>query len=347
VLQIDGRPIGPGHPSYIVAEIGINHNGDLDLARKSIDAAKAAGADAVKFQNYRTEDFLSDRKLTYTYVSQGKSVTEAQFDMFKRCELSRDHLRQLADHCRAIGIAMHSTPTGQDGIDDLLAAGVGVLKNGSDYLTNLDLVAAFARTGLPTVLSTGMATVAEIDDAVRTYRAAGGQDLILLHCTSSYPTPPDQINLTRIPVLRDSFGCLVGFSDHSAGTIAAVASIAFGACWIEKHFTFDRTLPGPDHHFSSDPAEFRQLVDSVRFAEAALGTPTLGPTANEEKGRLDFRLSCVAARSLPAGTELSIADIAFRRPGNGVRPAERGLLLGRRLKSAVEIGHLFTGSDFA
>lgn len=340
-VKIGRRAVGPGRPVYIVAEIGINHNGDMKLAKKTIDAAAAAGADAVKFQNYFTEDFISGRKLKYTYRSRGKKITESQYDMFKRCELSSDDLAGLAAHCRKRGIDMHSTPTSQRGIDGLLKARVGVLKNGSDYLPNVDLIRAMGKTGLPTVLSTGMAEIDEIDEAVKAFRSTGNKDLILLHCTSSYPTPDEDVNVCRVKTLQDTFGCLAGFSDHSHGISAAVLSVVYGACWIEKHFTFSRNLPGPDHAFSMDPAELAQLVGTVRAAEKQIGLPVLGPTKAEARGRREYRLSCVAAEGLAAGTVLSPEHIAFRRPGTGVKPAQADLLCGRKLKKSVSKGHVF------
>ncbi len=337
-VQIGDRLIGPGHPAYLVAEIGINHNGDIVLARQAIDAAAAAGADAVKFQNYRTEDFVLDRSLAYTYDGPHGPVTEAQFDMFKRCELAPADLTDLKAHCDAAGIGFHSTPTSPLGVADLVRLGAPVLKNGSDYLTHLPLIRTMGETGLPAVLSTGMATLAEVADAVAAFRATGNTQLILLHCTSAYPTPPEQVNLRKIATLARAFDCPVGLSDHSAGVTAAVGSIALGACWIEKHFTVDNMLPGPDHRFSADPTAFRHLVAAVREMEACLGTPRVGPTAAEESGRRDFRLSCVAAHDLPAGHRLTVEDIAFCRPGTGVPPAKYELLTGRRLVQPVGAG---------
>ena len=341
-IQIGERQIGPDHPAFLVAEIGINHNGDMEFACAMIDAVAEAGADSVKFQNYRTEDFIPDRSLTYEYISQGKAVVESQYDMFKRCELSRDDLVLLSEHCARRGVIFHSTPTGPDGIADLLAAGAPVLKNGSDYLTHLPMIRAMGETGLPTVLSTGMATLSEIDEAVRTFRATGNDGLILLHCTSSYPTPEQDVNLRRIPTLAAAFGCTVGFSDHTWGILGAVGAVIMGACWVEKHFTLDKTLPGPDQRFSSDPAEFKSLVEAVRSIEAMQGQPAIRPTASETRGRRDFRLSCVAADALPSGHALTEADIAFRRPGSGVPPAQAYLLLGRRLNHALARGAVIT-----
>ena len=333
-------------PAYLVAEIGINHNGDMDLAKRSIDAAKSAGADAVKFQNYRTEDFIRDRTLTYTYKSRGKTITEPQYDMFKRCEISVEQLAELKRYCDQVGVDVHSTPTSDEGVRTLVDLGVGVLKNGSDYLGNLALIEAMGRTGLPTVLSTGMATIADIDEAVRTFRATGNENLILLHCVSSYPAPAETLNLAKIPALASAFDCLVGFSDHSQGSVAAVGAVALGACWIEKHFTIDRDLPGPDHWFSSDAAEFKELVEGVRLIEAARGSARIEPSAAELDMRSIARLSCVASRPLAAGATLAAGDIAFKRPGTGLPPSFAPRLVGRRLACYVADNQAFDLAHF-
>ncbi|NEO02835.1 MAG: N-acetylneuraminate synthase, partial [Moorea sp. SIO3I7] len=322
------------------------HNGDLELAKKTIDAAVEAGADAVKFQNYRTEDFISNRNLTYEYFSQGRRVIEAQYDMFKRCELTPEFLQGLKEYCDLRGIGFHSTPTSKAGIDNLVRLGSPLLKNGSDYLTNLPLITYMGQTGLPTVLSTGMATLAEIDDAVRAFRATGNNQLILLHCTSAYPTPEEEVHLRKIPTLEAAFGCLVGFSDHTKGCIAAVGAVALGACWLEKHFTLDKNLPGPDHRFSADPFELKALVEAIRSIEKNLGTAGVGPTATELENRQSFRLSCVAAHELPIGHRLVNSDISFRRPGTGLPPKAQDWLVDRTLKRGVASGHIFQPEDF-
>jgi N,N'-diacetyllegionaminate synthase len=341
LIQAGAKYIGSEQPCFIAAEIGINHNGDMLLAKRMIDAAVDAGADAVKFQNYRTEDFLSDRALTYTYESQGKQVTEPQFDMFKRCELSVPQLKELLQHCESRGVVFFSTPTGEDGIRDLMEAGAPLLKNGSDYLTHLPLIRSMARTGLPTILSTGMATLEEIADAVTAFREAGGTELLILHCTSSYPTPATEVNLRKITTLATTFGCPVGFSDHSWGATAALGAVVLGACFIEKHFTLDKNLPGPDHRFSSDPKEFRELVVLVRELEQNLGDARIGPAPSEIGNRRDFRLSCVASRDLSAGHVIGSSDIAFSRPGDGLSPINEKLLVGRRIRLALARGSIF------
>lgn len=333
--------------ALLVAEIGINHNGDMALAKEMIHAAAEAGADAVKFQNYRTEDFLSDRSLVYTYTSQGREITESQFEMFKRCELSRGDLLQLKSACESAGVQFFSTPTSKEGIDDLIAAKAGWLKNGSDYLGHLPLIREMARSGIPTILSTGMATCEETGEAVQAFREAGGRDLVLLACTSAYPTPPDSLNLLRIRTLAEKFGCPSGFSDHSAGCDAAVGSIFLGACMVEKHFTTDRNLPGPDQWFSSDPAEFSELVRRVREAEVMLGNGDLMPSAAEQISRNQFRLSCTAARDMPGGVVLKSEDISFQRPASGLPPKSMHLIVGRYLKHFTPKGTPLNLSDFS
>ncbi len=344
-INICGRQIGLGQPAYLVAEIGINHNGDMDLARQTTLAAKESGADAVKLQNYRTEDFISDRGLTYRYHSQGQEVCESQFDMFKRCELNRQQLENLFEYAASIGIDIHSTPTNTDGIKALCDLGVGVLKNGSDYLTHLPLIQAMGETKLPTVLSTGMAVKQEIDDAVDTFTKTGNQKLLLLHCTSLYPTPADEVHLNKIRSLAKNYQCLSGFSDHSEGTQAAQLAVAMGAVWIEKHFTISRDLPGPDHHFSSDPDEFSQLVKQIRLVEQLLGKGGLGGSEAETEPRKQFRLSCAAARDLPTGHKLKKDDFVFQRPGSGLAPKFASQMYGKSLKSSLVAGQQFQWKD--
>ncbi len=345
-INLGLKKIGVGYPAYIVAEIGINHNGDMNLAKKAILAAKEAGADAVKFQNYKTEDFVPTKNLEYEYIFQGKVVKEFQYDMFKRYELSDEQLIDLKSFCDANHIDFHSTPTNFQGVDLLKKIGVAVLKNGSDYLTNLDLVEYMGKSGLPTVLSTGMALISEIDDAVNIFRSTGNNNLILLHCTSRYPTPAEDIHLEKIKTLKDAFGVVTGFSDHSEGAWAAVGSIPYAAAWIEKHFTLDKNLPGPDHRFSSDAKEFSQMVEGVRYMEKAIGKPQLGPTEHEYGSRESFRLSCCAARELNPGDILSKNDLLFIRPGRGIPPKLANYIVGRRVKNPVKAFSTLILNDF-
>lgn len=334
-IAIGDRLLGQGRPCLIVAEIGINHNGDMALAKEAICAAVDAGADSVKFQNYRTEDFVSDRSQTYTYENGGRKIVESQYDMFKRCELDKKKFAELKSYCDAKGIDCHSTPTGLDGLADLIDVDVKVLKNGSDYLCNLPLIKAMGESGLPVVLSTGMATKNEIEAAVNIFSATGNRNLILLHCVSLYPAPKECLNLRQICSLRNDFKCLVGYSDHSVGNEATLLAVSLGASWIEKHFTLDKTLPGPDHRFSANPDEFRDLVKWIRLAETMLGTGEIGYCEEEKNNREAYRLSCVAARDLSKDHVIIESDLLFQRPGNGVSPSESYRLIGKRLKKKI------------
>ncbi len=346
-IKVDNRYIGQNQPCLIVAEIGINHNGDMYLAKKMIEEAKSCGADAVKFQNYRTEDFICDRSLDYTYVSRGEVITESQYEMFKRYELGKEHLTELKKFSDHINIVFFSTPTDVQGVNDLVDLNVCLLKNGSDYLLHMPLIKEMAKAQIPTILSTGMATFSDIHEAVQAFIKAGGKDLVLLHCTSSYPTPAHEVNLNKIPTLANNFNCPIGFSDHTNGTIAAIGAVALGACVVEKHFTLDKDLSGPDHQFSADPIELREMVQKIRTLEKNLGSSKIEPTASEELGRKKFRLSCVSVKNLSAGHIISHADIMFCRPGTGLPPKKATELLGLKLARPIEKGHVFLREDFS
>jgi len=346
ILQIGQRSVGDGRPAFIIAEIGINHNGDINLAHRLIDQAAEAHCDAVKFQNYRTEDFIFDRSLVHKYVSQGIEVSESQFELFKRCELSPSTFAELAEHCKGRGIMFLSTPTSEKGIRELIDLGAPALKNGSDYLVNLPLIRAMGQTGLPCILSTGMGTLDEITEALHAFRDGGGKDVILLVCTSLYPAVATELHLRRIPAMAAKFGVSVGLSDHSEGILAALGAVALGACVVEKHFTLDKRMPGPDHRFSADPTELRLMVESIRTLEIELGDPTIGPTRGELKTRNKCRLSCVAATNLKSGYSITEADIAFARPGTGFPPKIKERLVGCRLVRDITRGHVFASEDF-
>jgi len=320
---------------FVAAEIGINHNGDMDLAKKTIIAAKECGADAVKFQNYKVDDFIADRELQYSYFSENKKVVETQYEMFKRYELTDNQVIELKTFSDDNGIIFLSTPTSLHGINVLKLLNVPLLKNGSDFLVNLELISQMAKSEIPTIISTGMATLAEIDEAVKTFEENGGKELIILHCTSAYPTPSGQVNLNKIDSLKSAFGYPVGFSDHTQGSVAAIGAVLKGACFIEKHFTLSKSLPGPDHHFSCDPSELKNLIQDLRTIEASLGSSKIAPTEIEQKGRKDYRLSCVAKNKLVKDQLITREDIIFSRPATGLAPKFLNLIIGKVVKKEI------------
>jgi len=325
-------------PCYIIAEIGLNHNGNLGLAVESIEAAAACGVDAVKFQNFRTEDFLVDRTLLHTYRRQGHSVTESLYDICKRVEFRREWFGTLVPLCREKGVDFLSTPTSEEGVNDLVAVGCPLLKNGSDYLSHIPLIRYMARTGLPLLLSTGMADLEDVQGAVEAFTSAGNDHLILLHCVSNYPTRGADVNLRRMVALREKFGLPVGFSDHTEGWVAAVQAVTLGAVVVEKHFTLSRDLDGPDHWFSSDPRELAALVREVREARERMGSGRIAPAKSELDVRDAYRLGLVAARDLPAGHVLQAQDMAFRKPCTGLSPREMDEAVSRRIIRPLRAG---------
>ena len=332
--------------TFIIAEVGLNHNGNLDLARESVAAAAHAGCDAVKFQNFKTEDFVRDRTQMFTYKSQGTEVTEPFFDLCKRNEFQPEWLGPLKSLCDEIGVELISTPTSIDGIEDLRRAGCTYVKNGSDYLTHPPLIRAMGQSGMKVILSTGMGTQDDIDAAVLALGAAYPDNAVLLHCTSAYPTHPQDINLNRMVRLQSHYDCAVGFSDHTEGSIAAVQAASLGAAMIEKHFTLDHELPGPDHWFSSTPGEMAELVSDVRQAEVRLGSGDLVPAAGELETRDAFRIGVVAEIDLDTGHVLGAGDFAFRKPGSGLLPRDIDDYLGRTLVRRVPKESPLSPEDF-
>lgn len=334
-FRIGSRLLQPGAAPYVVAEIGVNHNGDLSLAQKMIDAAARAGADAVKFQTFRAEEFMSDRNAEYQYSSGGKQVHESMYEMFKRLELPESWHKQLQAYAHARGLEFLSSAADAHAVDLLLALNVPVLKIASEDLINLPLLEYAAHQRVPVIISTGMAEPEEIDRAVAVLRDGGCPGLMLLHCVSLYPAPDEAAHLLRIASLRDRYKTVVGYSDHTRGVVAALAAAALGVVLIEKHFTLDRTLPGPDHAFSADPAELAQMVAGVRTLAAQLGSPDITPSRAEREARRQFRRSIVAAVDIPAGTIITRDMLCLKRPGTGIPPIKLSDLIGKRSKRLI------------
>jgi N-acetylneuraminate synthase/N,N'-diacetyllegionaminate synthase len=305
----------------IIAEAGVNHNGELNRALALIDSAAEAGADIVKFQAFRSRDLVADDAPTAAYQKQNTGQV-TQHEMLERLELSLDQLAELADHCRARKVEFLCTAFDPSMIAALVEVGMQRIKVASGELNNLPALVHFAATGLPVLLSTGMATLDEVRLAVETLRKNSAGDITLLHCTSLYPAPMESVNLRAMVTLRDSFDTAVGYSDHTLGDHVAVAAVALGASVIAKHLTLDRTLPGPDHAASLEPAEFTAMCARLRATALALGDGAKAPSAAELEVAQVARKSWHAAADLAAGTVLAADDICLKRPATGLSAAQ-------------------------
>lgn len=336
-FSIDGREIGPQHPPYIIAELSANHNGTLERALQIIDAAKLAGVNAIKLQTYTADTMTIDCDSPDFMVSGGLWNGYKLYDLYQCAQTPFEWHQAMFDHARKIGITVFSTPFDESAVDLLESLNVPAYKIASFENTDLPLIRRVAATGKPTIISTGMATVAEMDETVRTAREAGCRDLALLKCTSTYPATPENTNILTIPHLRELFDCEVGLSDHTLGIGVSVASVALGATIIEKHFTLNRADGGVDSAFSMEPAEMAQLVLETGRAWQALGRVSYGPT-EKEKDSLVFRRSIYVVKDLKAGDALTRDNIRIIRPGHGLAPKYFEQVLGRTVKQDVKRG---------
>jgi N-acetylneuraminate synthase len=320
---------------FIIAEAGVNHNGSLDLALRLADAAKASGADAVKFQTFRADLIATRSAHKAPYQERTTAHAESQFEMLQRLELDALAHNRLIEHCRQIGIQFLSSPFDAQSADLLATMDVSLYKVPSGEITNLPFLKHLARKGRPLILSTGMSTLGEVEEAVNVLQAAGASKLTLLHCVTEYPAPYAEVNLRAMHTLKSAFGLPVGYSDHTPGIDIAIAAVALGAEVIEKHLTLDRSLLGPDHAASLEPSELQQMVVAIRHVEAALGTGIKAPAPCELRNLSVARKSVVAARLLPAGHQLRIGDLDIKRPGNGLAPKLLPELIGRTLRAGL------------
>jgi N-acetylneuraminate synthase/N,N'-diacetyllegionaminate synthase len=311
-----------------------------------IEAAKAAGADAVKFQTFKAEEFCGDPSQTFTYQSQGKAVTESMLEMFKRYEFAPEQWIEVKAHCDAVGIPFFSTPQNLSDLDLLMKIGVPAVKVGSDDFTNLPLLRAYAETGLSLILSCGMSDLAEVHQALDTVGWFDGYPVALMLCTSQYPTPPEDVNIAKLTTLQQAFpGLLVGFSDHTQGPLAAALAVARGARIFEKHFTLSHDLPGPDHWFSEDTAGLAEWIENIRTADTLLGSQFVRPTKAEQEMRLVARRSVVALRDITLGETLDNANTGLRRPGGGLPPNMIGNILGLMATRDIKRGERLSLGD--
>ena len=328
-LRIGSRAIGEGQPVFVIAEAGVNHNGDPELARALVHEAKACGAHCVKFQTFKAERIVIPAAPKADYQLRTTAPEESQLAMLRKLELPADVYPTLMKVCVEAGIEFLSTPYSAEDVEFLDALGVHAFKVASGQIAEPPFLRAVASRGKPVLLSTGMATLAEVDEAVRTIRAAGHDQLVLLQCTTNYPSEVADANLRAMVTMRTAFGVSVGYSDHTQTETACIAAVALGACVVEKHFTLDRRMPGPDHSSSAEPAEFRRLVGLIRETEAALGRATKEPTAAERRNMEGMRRSIVSAVPIFAGTTITAAMLTFKRPATGIPPGRLDEVVGR------------------
>jgi N-acetylneuraminate synthase/N,N'-diacetyllegionaminate synthase len=341
-VKIGARPVGAGEPCFIIAEAGVNHNGRVALAKKLIDVAAAAGADAVKFQTFRTENVITAGAAKARYQEQSTGADESQLEMIKKLELSQADFKKLSDYARRQGIIFLSTPFDKGSVDFLDKLGVPAFKIASGEITNFPLLQYIARKKKPVILSTGMSTLGEIADALDVIKAGGTGEIILLHCVSCYPARIQDTNLRVMETLRNAFKLPVGLSDHSPGVTIPVAAAALGACVIEKHFTLDKKLPGPDHKASLEPEELKAMVRAIRDVAGAMGSGKKRLTAEEKENKKAARRSIVAGRDIPAGTIITEAMLAIKRPGTGIEPKRLATIIGRKTKENIRRDELIS-----
>ena len=318
--------------TLIIAEAGVNHNGDLDRARRLIDAAADAGADLVKFQTFNADRLVTAHARKADYQTRTTDADESQHAMIRRLELTRDMHAALIAHCKSRGIRFFSTGFDPESIDLLAELGLDCFKIPSGEITNLPYLRHVGRYGKPVILSTGMATLGEIEAALDVLEQAGTPRarITVLHCNTEYPTPMVDVNLRAMLAIRNALGVAVGYSDHTVGIEVPIAAVALGAVVIEKHFTLARNLPGPDHKASLEPNELKAMVAAIRNIEQALGDGIKRPSASEAKNKPIARKSLVAAAAIRAGEVFSEANVTVKRPGTGVSPMRWDEVLGRK-----------------
>lgn len=341
-IELGGKAVGSGHPCFVIAEAGVNHNGDIELARELVMVAARSGADAIKFQTFSAERLATESAPKARYQAAHTDPAESQQRMLKRLELSESEHRRLMDDCRREGIMFLSSAFDERSADLLQSLGVEAYKVPSGEITNLPFLAHLAAKGRCLIVSTGMSDLEEVDAALAAIRGAADVPIALLHCVSLYPSPARGVNLRAMETMRRRYDVPVGYSDHTEGAAVALAAVALGASIVEKHFTLDRGLPGPDHAASLEPAELRSLIEQVRDVESALGDGVKRPLPEEAETAAVARKSLVAAADIPAGTVIVRDMIAIKRPGTGLAPNRLEWLVGRRARSAIAVGSVIT-----
>lgn len=337
-ITINGRQIGPGQKVYVIAEMSANHNQDFDQAVRILRAAKEAGADAIKLQTYTADTLTIDSPRELFHIGggtlwDGRSLYDLYGEAYTPWEW-QPRLKAVADE---LGLDFFSTAFDETAVDFLEEMNVAMHKVSSFEVVDIPLIEKMGRTGKPLLISTGMATLGEMEDAVTAARRAGASQIALLHCTSAYPAPAEEMNLKTIPHLIEAFGTPVGLSDHTLGIAVPVAAVALGACIVEKHFTLSRSIPGPDSAFSLEPGELKTMVEAIRIAEKAVGTVHYGSSISEEKGRV-FRKSLFVVKDIPEGDAFTRDNVRSIRPAHGLPPKHLADVLGRHASRSIAKG---------
>lgn len=330
-IRIDERTIGDGNPCYVIAEAGLNHDGKVEQAKELVEAAKKCRADMVKFQIYRTPELCSR--------------SSKAFPIFQSLELSANDWKDIAVYASKVGMAFSASVFGSYGLELIKEMGCGCIKTASSDITYGQFLASAARTGLPMVVSTGMSYLGEVEEALCIIRSEGNENVALLHCVSNYPTSEEDANLRAMLTMKKSFGVPVGFSDHTMDDLVPLTAVALGANIIEKHFTLDRGLPGPDHKLSMVPEEFEKMVRDVRRVEKALGSGAKVPVEKEIAGRKSSRRSVVTNHDIKVGSVILAEDVRLARPGSGLGPSMFDVVIGRKAQRDISADSPLTWND--
>ena len=346
MIETKNIKIGKGNPVFIIAEAGVNHNGDISKAKKLIDAAVEAGVDAVKFQTFNTDKLTTKSAPKADYQNETTDENESQYDMLKKLELSKEEHIILKEYCEKKNINFMSTPFSFDTVDLLEEINVDIYKIGSSDTNNLPLLKYIAQKNKPIILSTGMSTLTEVSEAVDTILNTGNDKLVLLHCVSNYPAEYENVNLIAMDTMKYAFNIETGYSDHTLGVEVPIAAAARGAAVIEKHFTLDKNMEGPDHKASLNPKELKNMVRSVRNIETSLGNGIKEPTKNEKKNLKTVRKSLVSNKLLEKGSKIKVEDIDIKRPGTGIEPKFMDVIKDMKLIRDVKKDQILTWEDF-
>jgi N-acetylneuraminate synthase/N,N'-diacetyllegionaminate synthase len=341
-VKIGRRDISAASPVYFIAEGGVNHNGNVDLAKKLIEEAKKAGADCIKFQTFKAEEIVTATAPKAEYQLASTDPRESQLDMLRKLELPKSSYKDLMRYCAKVGIDFLSTPYNFNDVDFLDEMNVDAFKIASGQLTEYPFLKYVAKKKKPVILSTGMSTLKDVKEAIKTIRAAGLKDVVLLQCTTNYPSLLEDAHLRVISTFQKEFGIPVGYSDHTVGNVAILGAVALGARVIEKHFTLDKKMPGPDHVCSSEPQELSAVIRMIRDLETALGSSDKFLAPIELKNARGMKRSIVSVREIPKGSKIPAEALAFKRPATGLPPKELEKVIGKKALRTIPSDTLLT-----